>query len=200
MSSNDLIQSTQKNSLIDKDIILKSDSNDEYINYNPNKPFDGIISKIKRIFLINTYYDNIIDIIASSTRANHPSKIIDYEWESHWVSENIPNQWIKFNFFKNQVFITHYEIKTYNYVTGGNHLKSWVFEASFNDHDWIELDKRQNSNDLNGKCFHQIFQCKKSGNYPYYRLKQIGFSHCDSNIMALTNIEFYGKLKLDPNL
>jgi len=178
----------------------KGDISEEKIEYDEKQPLSGVFARIAQYCLGNPHTKDVIYVTASTTLGNHPSQVLDNFWQSHWVSDNSPDQWIKFDMKQTKVSVTHYVIKTINYVSGGNHLKSWVFEGSSNDNDWIELDKRQSTNDLNDRSAVACFKTKLGGIYRYYRLRQIGPSHCESHMMALTNIELFGSLRMDPSV
>ncbi|EAY20607.1 F5/8 type C domain containing protein [Trichomonas vaginalis G3] len=178
----------------------KVDFTTEIIEWDPEKPFHGIISRISEICMGNPYEKGIINITASSTLGNHPSQVIDYKWNSHWVSDNQPDQWIKFDFKQIKYQITGYSLKTYNYVADGNHLRSWSLQASANDTDWVDIDHQVSNSDLNGRSKIAFFKCKIPSNFRFCRLIQTGYSWCDSNMLALTNIEFYGQLTPDPSM
>lgn len=166
------------------------------IEFNPENPLNGIFAHLNQKHNGNLQTRGIVYVTASTTLGNHPWQVIETDWTSHWVSEDLPDQWIKIDLKNARMALTHYSLKTYNYVTGGNHLRSWVLEGSINDQDWVELDRRQSTNDLNEKNKIQTYQVKTPGLFRFFRLTQTGKSHCDSNMMALTSIEFFGTHRL----
>lgn len=165
--------------------------------FDENAPLDGIFAQLNKQFNGNLQARGVLIITASSTLANQPEQIVEPEWKSHWCSDNMPEQWIKIDLKSARITITHYSLKTYNYVAGGNHLRSWVLEGSVNDSDWEEIDRRQSTNDLNDKAKIKSYKVKAPASYRYFKLTQTGKSHCDSDIMALTAIEFFGTYRMN---
>lgn len=182
--------SSQKGNLQDKSEIFE-----ENCEFNESEPLNGLFSLLRSKNSGNPHAKEVIIITASSTVANNPWQVIDPDWTSHWVTKNEPDQWIKFDFKTSRMILSSYTLKTYNYVAGGNHMKTWVVEGSTNDTDWLELDRRTNVNELNGRHNLKNFKCKNSGAFRYIRIRQTGTTHCESNIMALTNVEFFGILR-----
>ena len=168
------------------------DSSIHHCDFNEGEPFNGIFAYLTKKNSGNPHTKGCIYISASSTLGNHPWQVIDPGWTSHWVSDNAPDQWIRFDFKTARVILTYYTLKTYNYVAGGNHMKSWVVEGSSSDNDWLEIDRRQSTNDLNDKFAVKTFKCKNSSSFRYYRIRQTGKTHCESDMMALTSVEFFG--------
>lgn len=173
----------------------KGDTYDEKCELNESEPLNGLFALLRSKNGGNPHTKEVIIITVSSTVANNPWQVIDPDWTSHWVTKNEPDQWIKFDFKTSRMVLSSYTLKTYNYVAGGNHMKTWVVEGSANDTDWLELDRRVNVNDLNGRYNVKNFKCKNSGAFRFIRIKQTGTTHCESNILALTNVEFFGILR-----
>ncbi|OHS98827.1 F5/8 type C domain containing protein [Tritrichomonas foetus] len=175
----------------------KTEIQEEKVDFKEDEPLNGIFTLLRNKCGGNPHTKGIINISSSTTCANHAYQVIDPGWMSHWVTENGPDQWIKFDFKTSRMYLTHYTIKTYNYVTGGNHMRSWVVEGSTNDNDWLEIDRKQSVGDLNERYKVKSYQCKNPGAFRYIRIKQTGKTHCDSDIMVLTNVEFFGTLRMD---
>ena len=178
----------------------KKTDDSEFFVYDEQNPFKGIINRLTELCSGNPHLKGVIYISASSTQANHPGQVIDYSWNSHWVSNNEPDQWIKFDFKQLKLQITGYCIKTYNYVAGGNHLKNWSIQMSANDSDWVEIDHHSVDETLNGKSKIAYFNLRNPSTVRYLRLLQTGRTWCDSDMLSFTNIEFYGKMIPDPSL
>ena len=172
------------------------ENSDICVPFNESDPLNGIFAELNRRHNGNLQGRGVLVITASSTLANQPEQIVEPNWKSHWVSENIPDQWIKIDLKSARLMVSGYSIKTYNYVAGGNHLRSWVLEGSADDVDWVELDRQQSTSDLNGKGLVKSYEVKMTGSYRYLKLTQTGKSHCDSDMMALTAIEFFGRYRL----
>ena len=119
-----------------------------------------------------------ITILASSTTKNKPEKVIDYETNDDWFSNGNPDNWIEFNFKNQKVKINGYSIKTYNNATNWHHLKNWIIEGSNNRNQWMEIDKKENNSDLNGRNYQCFFPISRRGDeFQYIRLRMIGTNH-----------------------
>jgi hypothetical protein len=101
---------------------------------------------------------------------------------------------------------THYAIRTRsNGPIGGNHLKSWVVEVT-NDRSkadsWIEIDRQENNQDLNGRGVVQTFRCSNppNGEFRYLRIRQIGPNHNGHHYMFLSAFEIFGQLRISTNV
>jgi hypothetical protein len=162
------------------------------IEFKEDDPLNGIFAFLTRQLSGNPHTKGAVIVTASSSIAHRPSQVLDSDWKSHWLSEDRPDQWIKFDFKENRMYVTHYTIKTYNYCTGGNHLRSWVLEGTTNECDWLEIDRQQSKNDLNGRSRVKSWAVKAPGTYRSVKLTQTGPSHCDSDMLVLTGIEFFG--------
>jgi hypothetical protein len=170
---------------------------EEVVPFKEAEPLNGIFAHLTRKHNGNLHTKGIVIVSASSTLANQPWQVIEADWKSHWVSDDLSDSWIRFDFKTGRMLVTHYTLKTYNYVAGGNHLRSWVLLGSTNENDWLELDRRQSTSDLNDRYRVKTFQCKNPGCYRFIKLVQTGKSHCDSDMLALTGIEFFGTLRND---
>jgi hypothetical protein len=166
---------------------LQKEGKLEIYQFNQEKPLEGIF-----FHFLNQNRKEEIQITSSSTQANSPSDVIDSSFNSHWVSDNQPNQFLKFDFGVYSVSVTHYTLRTYDYVFSGNHLKSWMLEGSIKDENWIEIDSRSDCPDLNGKRFMKTYEVKHQSFFRYLRLRQTGPSHCGTHMMAISNVEFFG--------
>jgi hypothetical protein len=175
----------------------KPEAFEEKIDYREAEPMNGVFAYLAQKHGGNPHQKGVVYVTASGTLANHPWQVLDKDWKSHWVSEDSPEQWIRFEFKTARMFVTHYALKTYNSCAGGNHLKSWVLDGSSSDKDWLELDHRHGSNDLNGRSKVKAWAVKNPGTYRILRLTQAWKTHCDSDIVALTGVEFFGTLKMD---
>jgi hypothetical protein len=170
---------------------------DEIFPFKEDDPLNGVFAYLHRKCGGNPHTKGIIAITASSIIANSPEQVIDPEWKSHWVSEDQPDSWIQFDFKGSKLLFTHYTLKTYNYVAGGNHLKSWIVEGSTNEADWLELDRHQSCSDLNDRYRVRSYHIKNPGTFKFIRIRQTWKSHCDSDMLALTAVEFFGTLRMN---
>ncbi|OHT15445.1 F5/8 type C domain containing protein [Tritrichomonas foetus] len=164
------------------------------IQYN-GQPYNGIISKLTELAEGNIHVKGITTISASSSDHNEAYQIADFKWEDCFFTEDRANSWVMFDFQNKKVHLSNYTIKSHKYPAGTCHLKSWVIEGSNNiNNGWIEIDKRVTPV-LNGANKFQTFPAgKTTENFRYLRLRQIGQNCRGDNILALTNIEFFGTI------
>lgn len=179
------------------------------------KPLHGIFNYLNNFIAGggNIHNENIVNIQASSsyTPTKTPDMICDFKSKWFWRSMNEPNQWIKFDFTNWQINIQAYSIKTIPYNANNQHLKSWVLEGTnapgftpqqVQDNDkhieWNSLDTKNNNSELNGCGTIATFNVSQNSQqfFRYIRLRMTGPNHFGQDTLALTNIEFYGTLKM----
>ena len=81
-------------------------------------------------------------------------------------------------------------------VAGSSHLKSWVIEVSNDGASWMEIDHRDNNNDLNGPCVTANFKISKvpSEGVRFFRLRQTGKNHGGNDALVIPSLEIFGIL------
>ncbi|KAK8893873.1 hypothetical protein M9Y10_022302 [Tritrichomonas musculus] len=167
---------------------------DEYdnvsINFSEDYPFEGIIS-----FLTDKYGGNVsitkaVAISSSGTLWNSPSVIADFDSTDFWVSENLPDSWIAYDFKERLINITAYTIRGDN--TGS--LCNWVVEGSIDKILWDELDRHENCSDLIGLYTSKSYFVDSRQEYRYIRLRQIGPDISNENYLNLCCFEVFGSL------
>jgi hypothetical protein len=132
-----------------------------------------------------------------------PRNAADFAAHSLFHSVDRPNQCFGYDFKGNQLISpTHYAIRSRSdYGAGWNHPKSWVIEVTndrTNEDSWIEIDRRENNQDLNGRGVAQVFACSKSpgGEFRYIRMRQIGVNHYGNNTLVFEAFEVFGQLRV----
>ena len=102
------------------------------------------------------------------------------------------------DFLKLKVNINGYSIQSGNYISGWSHMKNWVIEVSENGVTWVEIDRRENNDDLNGFKFQHYFSVSdyQSSAYRYLRIKCVGPTHHNESRydFSLAKFEVYGQL------
>jgi hypothetical protein len=140
-----------------------------------------------------------------------PSTTIEKAWESrgngaehaiqledssvYFVSENIPNQWLRLDFQDMRVRVLSYTLRTHVLDAGYCHLKNWVIEGSLDSEEWIRLDTQNNNGDLNGKS--RLAHFKISGSSPecrYVRVRSTGLNHQGAHYLVVGCFELFGDL------
>ena len=158
--------------------------------------FRGIIDYLEEKYGKNIHSQGIITISASSSFHNTPDKVIDYNWNDCWHSNSNPGNWLEVNFQHFQVKIKGYSLMTQGGSKNMVHLKNWILEGSNNRRTWIELDKQENNDDLNGSLkqhYYPVFK-EKEKEFQYLRIRSIGFNHFNDHRLLIKNIEFFGTL------
>jgi hypothetical protein len=132
-----------------------------------------------------------------------PRNAADLSTDSEFCSEDQLNQTFGYDFKDSQLISpTHYAIRTRpNYGAGDRHLKSWVIEVTNDrskENSWIEIDRRENNHDLNGRGVVQTFRCSnpQNGEFRYIRIRQIGPNHYGYHHMAFAAFEIFGQLRV----
>jgi hypothetical protein len=142
-----------------------------------NSAFSGILSHLTHKFGGNVHEKGIVEITSSGDGGNNkPWQVANHGWNSYWISQNVPNSWICFDFKQNSVSLKNYTLKTNAGGPGGYHLREWVIEGSNDGRNWELLDRR-NTEELNGLSFVKTFNCSTENSSKFFRflrLKQTG--------------------------
>ena len=158
------------------------------------KSFVGIMDYLNTKAGQNASVAGMIEITGSTTDHNEPYYVADMGWDDLWFTEDLPDQWLMYNFKDMRVKVKHYTLKTHKYPSNTPHIKTWVVEGSRDGYTWVELDKRSISV-LNGPSRFQTFPCRNSdGVYRFVRLRQTAANARNDNVLALTNFEIFGDL------
>jgi hypothetical protein len=93
--------------------------------------------------------------------------------------------------------LTHYSIRScYNGVVGGTNLKNWVVETSGNGEDWVEIDRREDNDELDGPNLIATFPVSQGSPARMVRLRMTRENHGGNNRMILSAIEFFGAITI----
>lgn len=167
---------------------------------NEANQFKGIIHKLTEECGGNVCDKGVVTVSASSVYSStyEPKYVVDLDNNNKMLfSNDLPNSWIKFDFKERKINPTHYSIKSHTTYVTKSHLKEWVIEGSNDDNDWVTLDSRNNDTSLNNYLACNTFQIKSQNQFfQYIRLKQTGPNNYNRNLLAITSIEFFGKLKM----
>ena len=156
--------------------------------------FNGIIHQLIKLHGEDLCNKAIIDITSSTwITDDEPANVIKYDSDELFCSENLPGQWICFNFIKNKLKIKGYTLQTYSFKENGPHLKNWVLEGSNDNVTWKQLDL-QCTQELNGQNKYVKYHVQNNEAYQFIRLKQTGVNWANDNILILQAIEFFGEL------
>lgn len=155
----------------------------------------GIIHFIQTKGNIN----QLINIKSLSLHSNPytPYNLVQYD-ETAFHSQNAPGQWVLFDFMNYKVILYSYQITTAHWP--GFHPAYFVLECSNDislEHNWVEIDRVSNCEDLNGEGKSKNFLIKNQDEekaYRYIRLRQTGPTKNGHNYLIFRSIEFYGSL------
>jgi hypothetical protein len=174
----------------------KSKAKDSVVEEVPleNVTSVGILQKLANEAQGNVHQTGVVEITASSSDHNLPYQVADAEWEEFWFSQNKPDQWIMFDFKNKKVRISEYRIKTHRFGSDSCHLKCWKLQGSNDGTTWTDLDQRD-TDVLNAAKRVEKFECTGvSFSARYLRLVQTGRNNRGDNLLALTNIDFFGTI------
>ena len=166
-------------------------------------PFDGILAFLSSQVTGNLYDAGVVDVTASPpvTAKHHQKYLLDDS--GTYISKPDPEAFFCIDFKDKLVVIEGYTLKSCPATTTSYfHLKSWVLEASYDGDDWVELDRRENSNDLNGSSKVQGYDVTEKQDEPlrYVRLRQIGPNHFKGQSndgtkkLTCARVELFGSL------
>jgi hypothetical protein len=163
---------------------------------DPEAPLDGIIALLSDECLGNVDDRGVVEISASGTWSKFlPKYIADLHSEDHFCSTNFPNEWVCYDFLRNRVTPTHYSLRSY--CDGSEdraNPRSWAIEASNDCYNWIELDRQNKNDDLDGSGLIGTYPCPATGQYKYVRMRITGTNHRGDYALALTSFELFGVL------
>ena len=164
---------------------------------------DGIIS-----YLTRKYHGNLVDVGVVSMTATDTftvfsscelKYILTIENDSEfYCSQNSVNPlpFFQIDFRDIRVQPTGYALGTYVFGVNNQHLKSWVVEGSLNGEDWVEIDRRDDDNQLNGQFRKAYYQATAPAKSPmrYIRLRMTGPSHRNDYQLLCSFMELFGGL------
>jgi len=150
--------------------------------------FDGLSKKLGR----NLADSSDVDVTASSNNGNVPKNVLKNDC-SGWLSQDLPNSWIQFDFKERKVSITSYS------MNDRYRVKSWKVEGSTDGSTFEIIDNKvdntdfQNSNrGFNDPSAQKNFPVQP--NYKYYRYIRITSSKnwFNDDHFRLYRVEFFG--------
>jgi hypothetical protein len=116
------------------------------------------------------------------------------------------NSWFCYDFKKRRVVLTHHSIRTSPTTTlssedgslhhsiKGWHLKSWAIEVSVHGDKCEEIDRRENTSNLNGPDILKTFRGAKSQTARAVRVISIGTNYAGNEAIAIAAFEVFGSL------
>jgi hypothetical protein len=112
----------------------------------PNDKYNGIIAYLTNKCGSNVHTHRLVRITASSVSppsrnsTYHPKHLADLLEYSIFDSQDLPDQWVCYDFGTMRLTATHYTIRTTGAGERGPHLKSWAIEGSVDGQQWTVLE------------------------------------------------------------
>jgi hypothetical protein len=163
------------------------------IVHKGRQDFEGILYYLKQ-----QHGENIrsaVSIEASSLSYGDPYEVTNYGAKVNWHTGHVSNSWLQFDFKDRSVSISSYSMKSR--YDGEFIPRSWVIEGSNEDTGWIELDRRDNDDTIQGGHAFHNFKCPSRDDdhmFRYIRLSQTGLNSSNYNHLLLCNFEPFGRL------
>ena len=191
---------------LQQDISIKSieEYKKSYQEFLNNRYIDRLVGKrYEHIFkhLSENYQRNLQNIlnVTSSSVLNDDCKVAEIvesnqKNESDFETKDEMNSWIAIDFKDRKVLFDHYTLTTIDCPQNFAHLKSWLLEVSNDGKNYMEIDRHENTNILNGPRNKQTFKVSCSTPQRFVRLRQIGPNWRGCNKLVLNQIEFSGLL------
>lgn len=179
---------------------LKASHNNKNLNLKSNQndnEFNGILNFLRNS--ANGHLENEVNITASSTYtwSQLPRCVANFDsnQKNYFISNNIPNSWIKFEFKNVRVRTTGYTIKSRENLEFP-HPKSWVIEGSNNDKEWEILDDEKNCPILNGSNVVHTFSMKYQSmkEFRFVRMRLTGKTWNNNDILSISSFELHGSI------
>lgn len=162
-----------------------------------NKEFKGIIHDLTKECGGNVSDKGVVNVTGSSIDDDRylPKDVVDFDDNnSGFISQDVENSWLKYDFINKKVRPTYYIIKVL-----GKSPNSWVIEGSNSDqsNDWTILDSRENiTYDFHEGCDVKSFSIRKDSQfYKYLRFRQTGKNNEFNNHLVLLALEFFGSIQ-----
>ena len=169
--------------------------------FAPSNPLDGIVAHLTRECNGNVHEKGVIEVTASSIETRHfaPKDVVSQKESSVFFTTSAEHSWICYDFKSRRVFPTSYCIRSiYDGGLGSSNLKSWAFEGSNDGQSWCVLDHRENDSSLNARNVTMNFtvtSTESPSSYRFLRIHQTGVNHANTNRLALSSLEVFGRLE-----
>ena len=159
--------------------------------------FDGLSKKLGRNLADSSDVDVTASSISNSSRG--PKNVLKND-STCWLSQDLPNSWIQFDFIQREVSITSYSINT------GWKPKSWKVEGSTDGSTFEIIDNKvdttdfQNSNNsFNSPSAQKNFPVNPNNKYyRYIRFTSTGINWHNQYHFCFYRIELFGFITNNP--
>jgi hypothetical protein len=173
-------------------------------------PFDGIIAHLTRECHGNVHDKGVVLVTSSPPFSDAPcylaKNVVDGSADTFFTSADFPsgdwrdiphtrNNWICLDFQEQRVVVTHYSIRTASQSHRGNaNPRSWIVEVSADGENWVEIDKKEDTNVLNDGNVTTMFKATAAVEGRFVRLVNVGRNHYGSDKLFISGIEIFGTL------
>jgi hypothetical protein len=159
-------------------------------------PFCGIISYLTSTHGGNVYDRGIVDVTASSNYGAEylPKYAVDLSCENGFGSQNVPNQWLCYDYKELRIIPSGYSIrsglKTWDKRC---YLRSWVIETSMDGSTWNVVDRRDRLSSL-ANAEVRSFTILNGQPCRFIRIRQTSKTDGDYDHLVVTAWEIFGTL------
>jgi hypothetical protein len=162
-----------------------------------DNPLDGIIAELNRRRDPFSAQGELFRVIYRSQIGSlySPENIARLAENSDYCSENLPGQYIGYDFFGMPVTLTHYTIRTGFEQTNP---ESWVFEMSPDGGMWIEADRQESGGLADRSCFVRTYPLRTPATGAMCRLRQTAPNCAGSDFLCLSSLEVFGTISGKP--
>jgi hypothetical protein len=161
-------------------------------------PLDGIIAGLSRECSGNVHDKGIVHVTGSSANATpgyEARNAVDLAGNSTYISANIPNSWLCYDFKEMKIVPTHYASRSrWDWGPGKSHPLSWVFEGSVDGQEWTELDCQNDNRSLDAQNVTRAFPVKRIMQAKMVRFRLAGRTSNGSDFLCLSSMEVFGRL------
>jgi hypothetical protein len=154
--------------------------------------FEGILHHLSVKHGGNVHTKGVVTITASSRCSGWKSveTIADFAQRSNWLSDNISDSWVQFDFKELKVSVSGYSVNSHYRV------QLWDMEVSNDGSSWVRIDRRS-TNELNNSNVVKYFDCNlpSAEFHRYVRMHQTGVNGYGNHRLGIGNLEFFGRLR-----
>ena len=166
---------------------------------NTSHSLNGIIDYLTKESGGNVSDNGTVKVTAINDRSSTNSKnVVDLHNNNNgFVSDNVSNTWLKYDFIGRKICPTCYTIKS-RHDYDSHHPRSWVIEGSNTDEesDWKILDKKDNNKTVNGINTCYTFNINEQDEYyRYLRIRQTGKNSSGYDFFCFSGLEYFGKIR-----
>ena len=161
------------------------------------QPLNGIIAYLTDTSGGNVVDRDVINVIAQpkdSSQLRAPRNLFDLMGNNYFKSRDQPGQFFTIDFKDMRVSPTAYTIRSSNDGPGAGHPMSWVVEVSNDGWTWVEIDRRENCNDLNDKLVTRSFETRTGEQARMVRFRLTGPNHNGHDYILMRAFELFGSL------